>query len=45
LVNADEQNLSDLDISELLAQRGISIARRTIAKYRKELDLGSSYTR
>jgi RNA polymerase sigma-54 factor len=45
LVNADEQNLSDLDISGLLAQRGISLARRTIAKYRKELDLGSSYTR
>jgi RNA polymerase sigma-54 factor len=45
LVNTDEQNLSDLDISELLAQRGISLARRTIAKYRKELDLGSSYTR
>jgi RNA polymerase sigma-54 factor len=45
LVNADDQNLSDLDISELLAQRGISLARRTIAKYRKELDLGSSYTR
>jgi len=45
LVNADEQNLSDLDISELLAQRGISLARRTVAKYRKELDLGSSYTR
>ncbi|MDR2716592.1 MAG: RNA polymerase factor sigma-54 [Treponema sp.] len=45
LVNADEQNLSDLDIAELLAQRGISLARRTVAKYRKELDLGSSYTR
>ena len=45
LINADEQNLSDLDISELLAQRGISLARRTVAKYRKELDLGSSYTR
>jgi len=45
LINADEQNLSDLDISELLARRGISLARRTVAKYRKELDLGSSYTR
>jgi len=45
LVNADDQHLSDLDISELLARRGISIARRTVAKYRKELDLGSSYTR
>jgi len=45
LVNADDQNLSDIDISRLLARRGISLARRTIAKYRKELDLGSSYTR
>jgi len=45
LVNADDRNLSDLDISELLARRGISLARRTVAKYRKELDLGSSYTR
>jgi RNA polymerase sigma-54 factor len=45
LVNADDKNLSDIDISRLLARRGISLARRTIAKYRKELDLGSSYTR
>jgi len=45
LIDADEQHLSDLDISALLAQRGISLARRTVAKYRKELDLGSSYTR
>jgi RNA polymerase sigma-54 factor len=45
LVNGDDKNLSDLDISQLLARRGISLARRTIAKYRKELDLGSSYTR
>jgi RNA polymerase sigma-54 factor len=45
MVNADNQNLSDLDISQLLARRGISLARRTVAKYRKELDLGSSYAR
>jgi RNA polymerase sigma-54 factor len=45
LISADEHNLSDLDIAALLAQRGISLARRTVAKYRKELDLGSSYTR
>jgi RNA polymerase sigma-54 factor len=45
LIGADAQNLSDLDITALLAQRGISLARRTVAKYRKELDLGSSYTR
>jgi RNA polymerase sigma-54 factor len=45
LIGADERHLSDLEISEVLAQRGISLARRTVAKYRKELDLGSSYTR
>jgi RNA polymerase sigma-54 factor len=45
LIGNDENNLSDLEISEVLAQRGISLARRTVAKYRKELDLGSSYTR
>jgi RNA polymerase sigma-54 factor len=37
--------LSDLDISALLSQKGIALARRTVAKYRKELDMGSSYTR
>jgi len=45
IVNAEKTNLSDLDITELLAQRGITLARRTVAKYRKELDLGSSYSR
>ena len=45
VVSSEEGNLSDLEISELLAKRGISLARRTVAKYRKELDLGSSYTR
>jgi RNA polymerase sigma-54 factor len=45
LVNAEKQSLSDIEISALLAQRGITLARRTVAKYRKELDLGSSYTR
>ena len=45
LISADKQNVSDSEISEMLEQRGISIARRTVAKYRKELDLGSSYTR
>jgi len=45
ILSNDDQNLSDLDISKLLARRGIALARRTIAKYRKELDLGSSYYR
>jgi len=38
--------LSDQKISDLLQARfGISVARRTVAKYRKELDIGSSYSR
>ena len=45
MINNGGENISDMEISELLAQRGISIARRTVAKYRKELDVGSSYTR
>ncbi len=31
------QKISDRIISEILAQRGISVARRTVAKYRSEL--------
>jgi RNA polymerase sigma-54 factor len=45
IVAAEERRLSDQDIADLLAQRGISLARRTVSKYRKELDMGSSYTR
>lgn len=41
----DGKPLSDQRISELLAQRGIKIARRTVAKYRKELRISSSYER
>ncbi|QSH91975.1 RNA polymerase sigma-54 factor [Treponema medium] len=38
--------LSDQKISDLLQKKyGISVARRTVAKYRKELDIGSSYNR
>jgi RNA polymerase sigma-54 factor len=39
------RQLSDQDISDLLNKKGIALARRTVAKYRKELDMGSSYTR
>lgn len=45
IIDAENRRLSDQDIANLLQQRGISLARRTVAKYRKELDLGSSYTR
>ncbi|MCL1817566.1 MAG: RNA polymerase factor sigma-54 [Spirochaetaceae bacterium] len=37
--------LSDQGIADLLSEKGISLARRTVAKYRKELDIGSSYGR
>ena len=37
--------LSDQKISDMLAERGIKAARRTVAKYRKELDIDSSFDR
>lgn len=37
--------LSDQKISDILASHGIKAARRTVSKYRKELDIESSYTR
>lgn len=37
--------LSDSKISDLLQQQGINIATRTIAKYREELKLHSSFSR
>jgi len=45
IISAENRLLSDQDISSLLNQKGIALARRTVAKYRKELDLGSSYNR
>lgn len=44
-MEATGKHLSDQRISDLLAQRGIKIARRTVAKYRKELKISSSYER
>jgi RNA polymerase sigma-54 factor len=40
-----DKGLSDQKISDLLSGRGISLARRTVTKYRKELDISSSYER
>ncbi len=40
-----EKTLSDQKISDLLAQKGIKVARRTVAKYRGELNIDSSYGR
>jgi len=37
--------LSDQDLSELLRQAGIIVARRTVAKYRESLGIGSSNER
>ncbi|MDR1574647.1 MAG: RNA polymerase sigma-54 factor, partial [Treponema sp.] len=45
IITAENRRISDRDIADLLAQRGISLARRTVAKYRKELNMGFSYTR
>jgi len=39
------RRLSDQNIADLLAERGYKIARRTVAKYRALLKIGSSYTR
>jgi RNA polymerase sigma-54 factor len=45
IIESEARRLSDQEIAELLAKRGIRLARRTVAKYRGELDLGSSYAR
>ncbi|MBQ1198520.1 MAG: hypothetical protein IIX47_07975, partial [Spirochaetaceae bacterium] len=45
LQEEEGKNLSDQKLSVKLAQRGINIARRTVAKYRKELNFDSSYDR
>ena len=41
----DSPALSDREIVDILARRGIKIARRTVAKYRGELDMDSSFSR
>ena len=45
IIESESGRLSDQDIVGFLAKRGITLARRTVAKYRKELDLGSSFSR
>lgn len=45
IISDSRENLSDQKIADLLAQRGIKIARRTVAKYRGELTIGSSLDR
>jgi RNA polymerase sigma-54 factor len=45
IIEAEDKSLSDRDIMEVLARKGIKLARRTVAKYRGELDLDSSFGR
>ncbi len=45
IIESEQAVLSDRDIMEVLARRGIKLARRTVAKYRGELDLDSSFGR
>jgi RNA polymerase sigma-54 factor len=45
IIEGEESALSDRDIMEVLARKGIKLARRTVAKYRGELDLDSSFGR
>jgi RNA polymerase sigma-54 factor len=45
IIEAEDSALSDRDIVEVLGRKGIKLARRTVAKYRGELDLGSSFGR
>ncbi|MDR0388691.1 MAG: RNA polymerase factor sigma-54 [Spirochaetaceae bacterium] len=45
LIQGESRHFSDQELAGMLAKRGIPLARRTVAKYRKELDLGSSYNR
>ena len=42
---AENGALSDQKISDLLLSRGVKCARRTVGKYRSELNIDSSYTR
>jgi RNA polymerase sigma-54 factor len=45
IVAAESGKFTDEKIGQLLAEKGVRIARRTIAKYRKELDIMSSHHR
>lgn len=41
----DKKPLSDQKLADALSEKGIKIARRTVAKYRAELNISSSYER
>lgn len=43
--NPDAKPLSDQKLAEKLEEKGIHVARRTVAKYRAELEINSSFDR
>lgn len=45
IIEQSEKKLSDQKIVDKLAEKGIEIARRTVSKYRAELNINSSYMR
>ncbi len=45
IIENEESAMSDQDIAEILARRGIKLARRTVSKYRLELNMDSSFGR
>ncbi len=45
LTEEGHKQLSDREIADILHEKGIDLARRTVSKYRKELDIGSSFHR
>lgn len=45
IIETEKNAMSDQDITELLARKGIKLARRTVAKYRGELNVDSSFGR
>ncbi len=45
IIENEARALSDRDIADQLARKGINLARRTVAKYRQELNMDSSFGR
>lgn len=45
IAQSGKKNLSDQKLADALAERGIKIARRTVAKYRSQMNIESSYSR
>lgn len=45
IIENEENAQSDQDIANILAAKGIKLARRTVAKYRNELNMDSSFGR